>query len=119
MVMVNTVHFRSEEEADQVVAPLLALKPIKQIKNVIGFANITDAAEALNKQGGLKTQISCGMQKFSAEKFEGGLKSFRKLVEEHPSASGSFFMYNWCSTEAMLKRPESSAYSHRDVGVWK
>jgi len=27
-------------------------------------------------------------------------------------------MYNWYSTEAMLKRPESSAYSHRDVGVW-
>lgn len=78
--MVNTVHFRPEEEADRVVAPILALKPVKQIKNVIGFANITDAAEALNKQGGLKTQISCGMQKFSSEKFEGGLESFTNLV---------------------------------------
>lgn len=118
VVMVNTMHFRPEAEADKVVAPLLALKPIKQVKNTIDFANITDAAEALNKQGGLKTQISCGMKTFSAKKFEAGLESFTKLVEEYPSASGSLFMYNWYSTEAMMKRPESSAYSHRDVGTW-
>jgi hypothetical protein len=119
MILVNMMNFRPEEEAEKIIAPLLALKPVQQIRKVIGFASITDAAEPLNKQGGLKTQISCGLQKFSARKFELSLDAFTKLVDEHPSASGSFFMSNWYSTEAMKKLPDmSAAYSHRDCGVW-
>jgi hypothetical protein len=119
MVLVNTMHFRPEEEADKIAAPLLALKPVQQIKKTINFANITDAAEALNKQGGLKSQISCGMRTFDAKKFENSLHSFTRLLEEHPSTSGSFIMYNYYSPKEMMKRPESSAYSHRDCGVWR
>lgn len=117
-MIVNTTHFRPEEEADRVVAPLLALKPIKQFKATIGFANVTDAGEALNKQSGFKYLNSCGMQTFKARKFEDSLDSFTKLIEEHPTARGSFFMHNWYSTKAIMERPESSAYSHRDIGVW-
>jgi hypothetical protein len=119
MILVNTMHFRPEEEADRIVAPLLALKPVQQMKKTIGFENMTDAAEAFNKQGGFKAQISCGMQKFSARKFEQSLNSFGTLLDENPSTSGSFIMYNYYSPKQMMTRPESSPYSHRDCGVWR
>jgi len=74
----------------------------------------------MNTRGGLKTQISCGLQKFSAKKFEQSLEAFTKLVDEHPSASGSFFMSNWYGNEGLQRVPEeSSAYSHLDCGVWR
>ncbi|KAH8594653.1 hypothetical protein B0O99DRAFT_687431 [Bisporella sp. PMI_857] len=119
LILVNTMHFRPEEEADEIVAPLLALQPTQKIKKAIGFANITDASQAINEPGGFKAQISCGMQKFDAQKFKECLKSFTNLVEEHPSASGSFLMTSWYSTKAMRQLPDdSSSYSHRDCGVW-
>jgi hypothetical protein len=114
------MHFRPGAEADTFVAPLLALNPVQKIRKEIDFVNITDAAEALNVQGGLKAQISCGMQTFAPEKFEKTLHSFSELVERYPSAAGCGFMFNWYATQAMREREgEGSAYSHRDCGVWR
>ena len=120
MILVNIMNFRPKSEADAIVAPLLALNPVQKITKTIGFVNITDAAEALNKQKGFKTQISCGMQKFDGNILEKGLESWTKLVDEHPNASSSFFMYNLYSTGGMMKfGEESSSYSHRDCAVWR
>jgi len=108
MILVNIMNFRPKSEADAIVAPLLALKPVQKTTKTIAFVNITDAAEALNKQSGFKTQISCGMRNFDESILEKGLESWTKLVDEHPSASSSFFMYNLYSTEGMMKFREES-----------
>jgi hypothetical protein len=65
MIMVTTKHFCNEEEAKKVMGPLLDAKPVKQIKDTVSFANFTDSADELNKPGGVKSQISCGMRKLS------------------------------------------------------
>lgn len=116
----NIVNFRPEAEADQIVALLLTLKPIQSFKKLIEFAQMTDSAEPMNVQGGLKTAVSCGLQSFKGKNIELGLEEFTTLVEDHPSASRSLFMTNWYSTDGMRRIPDtSSAYSHRDIGVWR
>jgi len=120
MILVKTMHLRSEEEAKRIVEPLLALKPVHQVKQIVGFAEITDATDTMFTQGGLKAQISCGLQRFDGKKFEHSLQSFTELLEEHPGTSGSFFMMNWWSTDGMRRvSDKSSAYSHRDCRVWR
>jgi hypothetical protein len=120
MIIVNTKHFQSDEEAQKVIAPILDAKPERQIKNVIDFAHITDSLDAFNNPGGLKRQISCGMRSFSTNKFEQSLKQWVDLVDTFPNAFGTFFMFTWVSTEAMKKVPdESTCWSHRDCGIWK
>jgi len=117
MIMVNITHFRPESEAAAIMAPLLALKPIKKIKKEIAWENMTDATEALSKPGGQKALISCGLQKFEAKKFKKCLDTWMELVEEYPNAKGSFFMFNWLSTEVM-RGVKGSAFTHRDCPVW-
>jgi hypothetical protein len=118
--MVNTKHFCSEVEAEKVMQPFLDAKPIKSIKEKVSFANLTDGTDALNKPGGNKAQISCGMRKFDPRKFEESLKRWTELVERYPGAAGSFFMFTWVSTEAMRNVPdESTCWSHRDCGIWR
>jgi hypothetical protein len=100
--------------------PLIDAKPVKQIKDTVSFANFTDSADALNKPGGIKAQISCGMRKFDGQKFEESLDQWTELVEKYPGAVGSFFMFTWVSTEAMKKVPDdTTCWSHRDCGVWR
>lgn len=99
--------------------PLLAIKPINQIKKLIPFGNLTDAGEALMVKGGLKSIHSCGLQIFDAEKFVRCLDAWNGLTDEHPGAGRSFFMFNWFSTEGCGKfAQESSAWSHRDVKLF-
>ena len=118
--MVNTKHFCSEEEAQKVIQPLLDAKPVKEIKDNVSFANITDSTDALNQPGGIKTQISCGMRKFNGRKFEESFKRWTDLVQNFPGAAGSFFMFTWVSTEAMKTVSDDSAcWSHRDCGIWR
>ncbi len=120
MVLVNITHFRPETEAEYIMEPLLALKPIQHIKKEMAWANMTDASEAISKPVGLGSQISCGLQKFSAEKFEKALESWTKLVEEYPNASGRLILFGWNAPPQLRIFPvDNSAWSHRDCGVWK
>ncbi|KAG0647854.1 FAD-linked oxidoreductase chyH [Hyphodiscus hymeniophilus] len=120
IIMVSTKHFGTEEEALKAMQPLLDAKPVQQIKETVSFANVTDSTDALNRSGGIKRQISCGMRSFSAEKLEESLTQWNQLVEKHPGAAASFFMFTWVSTEAMSKVPqESTCWSHRDCGIWR
>jgi len=117
--MISLTHFRSITEAQTIMQPLLSLSPINSICKVIQWANITDAGDALSKPGGYKSQVTCGIQTFSAAQFIALLSTWKALVAEHPDASGSFFMYTFYSTEGVNRFAEmSSAWSHRDIGIW-
>lgn len=100
--------------------PILAAKPLQQVKKLINFAQITDGADALNTQGGLKSQISCGMQTFDGKKFAKSLEIYNALVSKYPSAAGSCFLFPWFPKLGMAKSTdESSPFSHRDVLIWR
>lgn len=102
------------------MGPLLAINPVNQIKKTIPFASLTDSAETLMKKGGLKGVVSCGLQTFEASMFERCLEAWTRLVEGHPDAVSSFFMFIWASTEKMKKLGDQlSSYSHRDCAVWR
>lgn len=120
MIIAGMTHFRPEEEAEKIMAPLLALGPLQQIKKPVPWGNMTDAADALAVHGGMKSLISCGLKSFDGKKFETTLYLWNKLEKEVPDAKGCVFMYTWFSTEAAQKIPaKSSAWSHRDMGVWR
>ena len=118
--MVNLVHFRPEEEAEQIMAPLLALDPVQQMKKVLPWGNMTDSADMLAVHGGFKTLHSCGMKGFDAATFEKSLELWEKIDKEIPGAKGCTFIMNWFSLDVMKKKGQTgSAWSHRDVGLWK
>jgi hypothetical protein len=120
MIMVGIMHFVPEAEAKKVMAPLLALNPLQQIKKPVPWGNITDSAEALASHGGIKSLISCGMKSFEGKKFEKSLELWEKLAKEVPGANGCYFLTMWFSLEAVERVPaKSTAWSHRDMGVWK
>jgi hypothetical protein len=120
MIMVGIMHFRPEDEAQKVMAPLLAIGPIQEIKKPIPWANITDSADAFAAHGGIKTLISCGMKNFDGKKFEKSVELWEKLAQEVPGATGSYFLFMWFSLDAVKRVPvESSAWTHRDMGVWR
>jgi hypothetical protein len=119
MIMVSLTHFRPLSEIDAIIQPLLSLKPINQIRKTNPWSNITDSGEGLSKAGGYKTQVTCGLQRFSAAQFVSLLTVWKKLVTGNPSANGSLFMYTFYSTDGVKKQAEeSSAWSHRDIGIW-
>jgi len=119
MIMVSATHFRPEAEAEEFMAPFIALKPVQNIRKIVEWGNITDPTEALSKQGGLRTLASCGLQKFDGKKFIHALDSWQKLVDEAPGAAGTMTMFGWYSNEILKKIPEeSTAWSHRDCPIW-
>jgi hypothetical protein len=66
--------------------------------------------------GGLKTLHSVGMKEFDGKKFAKSLEYWEQI--QRSGATCAIMMY-WFSTEAMQKSPQSSsAWSHRDIGVW-
>lgn len=120
MVIVSITHFRPEPEAEKVMAPLLALNPVQNVKKNVECGNITDPNEALSKQGGLKTFTSCGLQKFDGKQFVECLERWKKLVDQAPGAAGTRIMFGWYSNEVLKSIPEeSTSWSHRDCPVWK
>ncbi len=119
MIMVSVTHFRPEAEAEEFMAPFVALKPVQNIRKVVGWGNITDPTDALSKQGGLRALVSCGLQKFDGKKFIYALDSWQKLVDEAPGAAGTMTMFGWYSNEVLKKIPEESTpWSHRDCPIW-
>lgn len=79
--------------------PLLAANPVAQMKRPIAFSNLTDSADKIDKKGGFKSVVSCGLNGFDPEKFEKCLDSWTGLVDEHPEAASTFFMFLWASKE--------------------
>ncbi|KAG4439066.1 hypothetical protein IFR05_005457 [Cadophora sp. M221] len=119
VIIVSITHFRSKAEAEESMKPLLAIHPVAQIKRPIAFSNLTDAADNIDKKGGLKSVVSCGLKGFDPEKFEKCLDAWTGLVEGHPEAASTFFMFLWASKDGMKTfGDESSAYGHRDIGCW-
>ncbi|KAH6715691.1 hypothetical protein BKA61DRAFT_547409 [Leptodontidium sp. MPI-SDFR-AT-0119] len=119
VITVSITHFRSEAEAEGIMKPLLAANPVAQMKRHTAFSNLTDAADKIDKKGGFKSVVSCGLKGFDPRKFEKCLDSWTGLVDEHPEAASTFFMFLWASKEGMKSfGDESSAYGHRDIGCW-
>jgi hypothetical protein len=119
--MVNITHFRPSSEAEVIMAPLLALNPVQNIKKTVEWGSITDSSDAFSKHGGLNTIVSCGLQRFDGKQFIVSLERWKKMVDEAPRAKRSLFMFTWFSNQnEMFKRivDESSAWSHRDCAVW-
>jgi hypothetical protein len=120
MIMVGLVHLIPENEAEKVMAPLLAINPLQQIKKPITWRNITDSADALAAHGGMKSLVSCGMKNFDGKKFEKSLELWIKPAEDVPGTEGCSFIFMWFSLDAVKRFPVgSSAWSHRDMGVWR
>jgi len=120
VIVVSVTHFRSEAEAEKVMKPLLDVNPVAQMKRPIDFSNLTDSADKIDKKGGLKSNVSCGLKTFKPEYIENALAAWIKLVDEHPDAASTFFMFIWASKEAMnTVGDQSSAYTHRDIGSWR
>ena len=120
MIIAGMMHFRPEEEAEKIMAPLLALGPLQQIKKRVPWGNITDGGDAVAAHGGLKSFISCGLKEFDGKKFEKTLDLWNKLEKDVPDTNGCVFMHLWFSTEIAQRLPaESSAWSHRDIGAWR
>ena len=113
------MHFLPETEAEKIMAPLLALGPVQQMKKVLPWGNMTDSGDIFAAHGGFKTLHSCGMKEFDAGKFEKSLDLWEKIDKEIPGVSCTFIT-NWFSLDAMKKGGlMGSAWSHRDVGIWK
>jgi len=120
VIMVNLMHFLPEDKADKIMAPILALGPVQQMKKILPWGNMTDSTDMLAVHGGFKTLHSCGMKEFSVEKFEKSLDLWNKIDKDIPGAKGCTFIMNWFSLDAMKKKGlAGSAWSHRDVGLWK
>lgn len=101
------------------MAPLIALKPVQNIKNTVEWGNITDVSDAISKQGGLNTLVSCGLQRFDGKQFIEALDRWQKLVDATPGAAKTAFMFGWYSNEVLKKIPEErTPWSHRDCPVW-
>ncbi|KAH7386573.1 hypothetical protein BKA64DRAFT_646120 [Cadophora sp. MPI-SDFR-AT-0126] len=119
VIVVSVTHFCSQAEAEKVMKPLLDINPVAQMKRPIEFSNLTDAADKIDKKGGFKSNVSCGLKTFEPENLEDALSAWTGLVDGHPDAVSTFFMFTWASKEAMKKfGDESSSYSHRDIGSW-
>ncbi|KAL2065229.1 hypothetical protein VTL71DRAFT_2898 [Oculimacula yallundae] len=119
IIIVSMTHFRSLAEAEEIMQPILSIGPVAQIKKSIEFADITDAADRIDKKGGLKSIVSCGMQSFDPVMLEKSLDAWVRLVDAHPGAKDTFFILSWSSTEGMREfEGDGSAYGHRDVGSW-
>ena len=118
-IMVSIMHFRPEDEAEKIMAPLLALNPVQQIKKVVPWGNMTDSADMLAGHGGMKTLHSCGMKEFDGKKFEKSLELWEQIDKEVPGVKGCTFMMNWFALDAVKKKEGSSAWTHRDMGVWR
>lgn len=119
--MINITHFRPSSEAEIIMAPLLALNPVPNIKKTVECGNVTDSSDAFNKHGGLNTIVSCGLQRFDGRQFIESLEQWKKMVDEALGAKRSMFMFTWFSNQnEVFKRieDESSAWSHRDCAVW-
>jgi hypothetical protein len=91
MIMVNLTHFRPEDEAAQIMAPLLALDPLQQIKKLVPWGNMTDSTDMLSGHGGMKTLHSCGMKEFDGKVFEKSLQLWERMQSE---VSPSFLDYH-------------------------
>ncbi|KAK0111780.1 hypothetical protein ONS96_001049 [Cadophora gregata f. sp. sojae] len=119
VIVVSITHFRSEAEAEKIMQLLTSINPVAQMKRAIEFSNLTDSADKIDKKGGFKSNISCGLKTFEPEVLQNALASWTGLVDGHPDAASTFFMFIWASKEGMEKfGDESSAYSHRDIGSW-
>lgn len=120
MIVVSVTHFRSEAEAEKMMKPLLDVNPVAQMKRPVEFSNLTDSTDKIDKKGGFKSNVSCGLKTFKPEYLENALAAWMRLVDGHSDAASTFFMFIWASKEAMKSfGDESSAYTHRDIGTWR
>ena len=120
MIVVSVTHFRSEAEAENIMKPLLDANPVAQMKRPIEFSNLTDSADKIDKKGGYKSNVSCGLKTFKPEYLQNALAAWMRLVDGYSDAASTFFMFIWASREAMKTLgEESSAYTHRDIGSWR
>ncbi|KUJ14527.1 FAD-binding domain-containing protein [Mollisia scopiformis] len=118
MLMVSVTNLRPEAEAEKFMAPLIALKPVQNIKKTVEFGNITDPSDVFGKPG-LNTLLSCGLQRFDGKQFIEALDKWKKLVEEAPGAARTVFMFTWYSNEILKTIPEETTpWSHRDCPIW-
>jgi hypothetical protein len=119
VIMVSLMHFRPEDEAEKIMAPLLELNPAKQIKKVVPWGNMTDSFDMIAGHGGIRTLHSCGMKEFDGKKFEKSLELWEKIDKEVPGAKGCTFIMNWFALDGVKIKEGTSAWSHRDMGLWK
>jgi len=113
------MNYCSLEEAIANTTALEAAGPFKTLEKTMEFKQITDGAEALNTQGGFKTQISAGISEFKAEHFVQSLALLEELLSKYPKCSQSIFGIDWGSSYGLAQRSiDSTAYSHRDRRVW-
>lgn len=116
--MASLVHLRPESDAEKIMAPLLALDPVQQIKKALQWGNTTDSVNMLAHHSGFKTLHSCGMKEVDGKTFEKSLDLWERKSQE---GSGRERMYLFDGL--VLGRGDeeecNSAWSHRDIGVWK
>lgn len=117
-IMVGITRFRPSAEIGEVMKPFLGLSPIPVIEKELEWKDMTTVTDGLpiSQPGGLKSTVSCGLQKFSSEKFAASLTWLEEVIEKFPAAKGSLAIWTWSGTKNT--QDESSAWSHGDVAVW-
>ncbi|KAH7317941.1 hypothetical protein BKA65DRAFT_609543 [Rhexocercosporidium sp. MPI-PUGE-AT-0058] len=103
VIIVSITHFGSEAEAGMTMKPLLAVNPIAEMKRQTAFSNLTDAADRIDKKGGFKLIVTCGLKGFDPEKFEKCLDAWTGLLNGHPEAASTFFMWPSAPDEESFK----------------